>query len=73
MAGEYQIAQKLFANTIDEANNNQNMQADIMARALLNEVLGYMLVHQSAKDLEGLIQYELESLGASDFVITRGC
>ncbi len=73
MAGEYKVAKELLTQATDVANDTSGMSTDMMTRAMLSETLRQLMATQSLKQVKDLIDYELESLDETEFVITRGC
>lgn len=73
MAGEYTVARACVASALESANADPAMNADVMADALLVTLISHMLTRRSRKDLTNFVQYQLESCGEDEFVITRGC
>lgn len=73
MAGEFDAARKLVAQALQAATADPRMSTEVMANALLQSVLAQMLASRTRKDLASLIEFQLESCGEEEFVITRGC
>ncbi|MCB1745608.1 MAG: hypothetical protein H6977_19790 [Gammaproteobacteria bacterium] len=73
MAGEFDAARQSIADALTRADGDPAMSADVMEGALLNTLLTHMARTRSRKDLASLIEFQLESVGEDEFVITRGC
>ena len=73
MAGEYAVARQLIADAIGSAETESTMDSQAMAIALLRELLGQLASSHSRKDLDNLIQYQLDSQDSDEFLVTRGC
>lgn len=73
MAGEYDVARELIGQAFEQAEKDRAMSTDTMATALLGTLLKRLLSERSPADVASLIDYQIESLGADEFVITRGC
>ena len=73
MAGEFDVARQLVAEAMQAATTDPHMSTAVMANALLHSVLAQMLASRTRKDLASLIEFQLESCGEEEFVITRGC
>jgi len=73
MAGEYKVAQELFTQAIDVASENTGMCPETMVRALLSEALRQMMPNNNTQQIRDLLEYELEALNETEFIITRGC
>lgn len=73
MAGEYDVARKCIAEALDAAEQDRGMSPPSMADALLATLLGHMQKSRTRKDLMSFIEFQLESIGEDEFVITRGC
>ena len=73
MAGEYQVAQKVVEQAMEEASASTKMSEDAMCLALFSELIGRMAKTNSKQQLTDLLHFQLESLGNDEHVITRGC
>lgn len=73
MAGEYQVAQRVIEEAVEEANTNKKMSEDAMNLALFSEMVGRMAKTNSKQQLTDLLHFQLESIGNDEHVITRGC
>ncbi len=73
MAGEYPVARATLEQAFAAAEQEPAMSGPEMADALLVTLLKRMLKERPRKDLARFIEYQLESLGEDEFVITRGC
>ena len=73
MAGEFKIARASIEQAVDAANADAGMSIDVMESALLNVLLEQMSTTRSRKDLASLINFQMESVGEDEFVVTRGC
>ncbi len=72
MAGEYQLAQRCLEQAFAAVDADPALYADTFEEALLRTLLKRMLETRSAKNLQSLIDFQLEAAGESEFVITRG-
>lgn len=73
MAGEYKHAKELFKQALALAELNKSMSPDMMARAVLTECLKFLGSDNDAKQLRALVNFELEAIVETEFVVTRGC
>ncbi|MEX2480122.1 MAG: hypothetical protein WD928_04600 [Gammaproteobacteria bacterium] len=73
MAGEFDVAREAIAHALQTADDDHGMSADVMASALLQTLLAHMIQSRTRQDLASLIEFQLESCGEDEFVITRGC
>lgn len=73
MAGEFAVAREAIAQALQTAENDGGMSGDVMASALLQTLLAHMIQNRTRRDLASLIEFQLESCGEDEFVITRGC
>jgi hypothetical protein len=72
MAGEYTVAQKCVDTAITTAQEDPSMSTDVMTGALLTTLLKIMIKERTRKDLASFIEFQLESVGEDEFVVTRG-
>lgn len=73
MAGEFKLASKIIDEAEEAARQNPPMDVDAMHRAMLNELLLRLAKRQPRPQLSDLIQFHLDAIDESEFVITRGC
>lgn len=73
MAGEFNVAREAIAQALQTAEDNRGMSSDVMASALLQTLLAHLIQSRTRQDLASLIEFQLESCGEEEFVITRGC
>lgn len=73
MAGEFDAARQCIADALTRADGDSAMSADVMESALLNTLLTHMARSRTRKDLRSLVDFQLDSVGEDEFVITRGC
>jgi hypothetical protein len=73
VAGEFDYARQIIAQAMQSATADPRMSTDVMASALLQSVIAQMLETRTRKDMASLIEFQLESCGEEEFVITRGC
>jgi len=72
VAGEYAVARECLEQAMTTADANTSMSQDVMANALLSNLLKIMLKQRTRKDLASFIEFQLESIGEDEFVVTRG-
>lgn len=73
MAGEYEVARECIAQALARASLSSGMSSEGMADALMVTLIMQMLKGRSRKDLASFIDYQIESCGEDEFVVTRGC
>jgi len=73
MAGEFDLARETVGAALARAAEDPRMSPEVMQSALLQTVLVELARHRTRKDLQSLVEFQLESCGEDEFVITRGC
>ena len=73
MSGEFKVARKCIEEAMSTADREPAMTSDAMAGALLNALFSTLLQSRTRKDVTSMIEFQLESCGEDEFVITRGC
>jgi hypothetical protein len=73
MSGEYTVAASLLDTAINQAEEDNAMDPDAMALAILSLVLRKLSEYRSRADIESCIDYDLDNVIEQDQVITRGC
>ncbi len=73
MAGEFDVARQCISQAMQQAEQDPAMSPEVMDSALLQTLLAGMLATRTRKDLASLIEFQLESAGEDEFVVTRGC
>ena len=73
MAGEYQVALKHLDAAIEEARENSGMDEDVLARAMMYQVIERYKKTRSDSDIVGELEQYLRVIAdQGDMVITRG-
>lgn len=73
MAGEYDVARACIAQALDKAAADRGMSEEAMCNALLGTLIAHMAKGRTRKDLMSFIEFQVDSVGEDEFVITRGC
>ncbi|MEQ8661473.1 MAG: hypothetical protein RLW62_11685 [Gammaproteobacteria bacterium] len=73
MAGEFDIARECIGAAMRTAAEDPAMSPEVMDGALLATLFSHMLATRTRKDLASLVEFQLESAGEDEFVVTRGC
>lgn len=73
MAGEYKLAQQLFDQGMQQAEQDPSMGPEALANALLGLILTDQAKNRSKADIQSFVEHHLENIGDDEMVITRGC
>ena len=72
MAGEQKAAEQLLDAALAAADADGAMSRDTMLSALLRLVLKRARENRTRADVISQVEFELEAMGETEFVITRG-
>ena len=72
MAGEQKAAEQLLDAALAAADADGAMSRDTMLSALLRLVLKRARENRTRTDVLGQVEFELDAMGETEFVITRG-
>ncbi len=73
MSGEYQTAQELIGQALDNAEASSSSSADALSQAMLGVLLQEMAQTRGLSDLKSFIEFQLDNLDTDEIVVTRGC
>ena len=74
MAGEYQLAQKFLDDGLEAARNDNGMDDEVFARAMMYQLLEHNKTSRTNEDMIGELEQHIRSIqDEGDAVITRGC
>lgn len=74
MAGEYQLAEQILESGLESARNEEGMDENTYARAMMHELIEHNKRSRTSKDIiSELEQYIRDFADEGQPVITRGC
>jgi len=74
MAGEYQLAQQLLETGLESAREDDGMDEETFARAMMCQVIEHSQTSRIGKDVISELEQHIRVIeDGGDSVITRGC
>ena len=74
MAGEYQLAQKLIERGVESAKEENGMDENTFARAMMCQLIEHNQTTRTGQDIISELEQHIRVIeDGGDSVITRGC